>query len=56
MRTLPPSSSYIVRVYQSDAATLIKIQNVKTSQTYEFRTYQALLEYLQAKAGKTGLR
>lgn len=49
-------SSFVLRVFSEDSKQIIKLQNLKTAEIIEFRSYRALLKYLKAMAIQTGLR
>lgn len=49
-------SSFVLRVFTQGSVQIIKLQNLKTAEIREFHSYKALLEYLQSRAVKTGLR
>ncbi len=49
-------SSYIIRVCNADSASKIKVQNIKTSESFEFESFQSLKEFLEARAYPKGLR
>ena len=49
-------SSFVIRVFTKDSKELIKLHNLKTTETLEFVDYKDLIEYLQARANPKGLR
>ncbi len=49
-------SSFIIRICSAESNSKIKLQNIKTSESFEFESFASLTKFLEARAYPKGLR